>query len=151
VLLFDEADSLFGRRIEAEDATDRFANMQVNLLLNLIEDYDGFVVLTTNLKGALDTAFLRRIAYKVAFEMPEHDERVALWEYHLPPSIPRAADVDLDTLASEFDTVAGGDIKNAVLRAALAAGGDQPVTQRQLRYSMINELRANGSVIADRK
>jgi len=118
--------------------------------LNLIEDYDGFVVLTTNLKQALDSAFLRRIAYKVVFEMPEHDERVALWEYHLPPSIPRDRDVDVETLADEFDGVAGGDIKNAVLRAALAAGGARPVTQQMLRQSIINELRANGAVVAER-
>jgi hypothetical protein len=72
-LLFDEADSLFGKRVETKDSTDRYANMQVNLLLNLIEDYDGFVVLTTNLKGALDDAFLRRIVYKIVFEMPERD------------------------------------------------------------------------------
>ncbi len=150
-LLFDEADSLFSKRVEAKDSTDRYSNMQVNLLLNLIEDYDGFVVLTTNLKGALDDAFLRRIVYKIVFEMPEHDELVALWEYHLPSSIPRAQDVDLDALAEEFRTIAGGDIKNAVLRAALAAGGERPVTLEMLRKSMINELRANGGVVADRR
>jgi ATP-dependent 26S proteasome regulatory subunit len=150
VLLFDEADSLFGRRIEAEDATDRFANMQVNLLLNLIEDYDGVAILTTNLKGALDTAFLRRIVYKLAFEMPEHEQLVALWDYHLPPAIPRDRSVDLEQLADEFDSVAGGDIKNAVLRAALAARDGEPITQELLRRAMINELRANGNVIADR-
>ncbi|MEO6777391.1 MAG: ATP-binding protein [Kofleriaceae bacterium] len=150
-LLFDEADSLFGKRVEAKDSTDRHANMQVNLLLNLIEDYDGFVVLTTNLKGSLDDAFLRRIVYKIVFEMPEHDELVALWEYHLPSAIPRGNDVDLDALAEEFSTITGGDIKNAVLRAALAAGGEQPITQNMLRRSVINELRANGGVVADRR
>lgn len=150
-LLFDEADSLFSKRVDAKDSTDRYANMQVNLLLNLIEDYDGFCVLTTNLKGSLDDAFLRRIVYKIVFEKPEHDELVALWEYHLPESIPRDADVDLGALAEEFDTIAGGDIKNAVLRAALAAGGDAPVTQSMLRRSVINELRANGGVVADRR
>ncbi|MEO6776289.1 MAG: ATP-binding protein [Kofleriaceae bacterium] len=150
-LLFDEADSLFSKRIEAKDSTDRYANMQVNLLLNLIEDYDGFCVLTTNLKGSLDDAFLRRIVYKIVFEKPGHDELVALWEYHMPPSIPRHTDVDLDALAEEFDMIAGGDIKNAVLRAALAAGGETPITQGMLRRSLINELRANGGVVADRR
>jgi ATP-dependent 26S proteasome regulatory subunit len=150
-LLFDEADSLFGKRVDAKDSTDRYANMQVNLLLNLIEDYDGFVVLTTNLKGALDDAFLRRIVYKIVFEMPEHDELVALWDYHLPPHIPRAKDVDLDQLADEFSTIAGGDIKNAVLRAALATEGQREITREMLRRSMINEIRANGGVVSDRR
>jgi SpoVK/Ycf46/Vps4 family AAA+-type ATPase len=149
VLLFDEADSLFGKRLEAKDSTDRYANMQVNILLNLIEDYDGFVVLTTNLQGSLDDAFLRRITYKIQFEMPEHAELVALWDYHLSPGIPRASDVDLDALAEEFDTIAGGDIRNAVLRAALAAGGEGSVTQPLLRRSMISEMRAKGGVVAD--
>ncbi len=149
-LLFDEADSLFGKRVDADDAVDRHANMQINVLLNLIEDYDGFVVLTTNMKGALDSAFLRRIVYKIGFDLPELEERLALWEYHLPGEIPRAEDVDLPALAEEFDKVSGGDIKNAVLRAALATAGETPVTQEILRRSMINELRANGSVIADR-
>ncbi len=148
-LLFDEADSLFGKRVDAEDSIDRHANMQINVLLNLIEDYDGFVVLTTNMKGALDSAFLRRIIYKIGFDLPDYDERLALWEYHLPPEIPRAEGVDLTEVAEEFDRVSGGDIKNAVLRAALSTRGESSVTQEILRRSMINELRANGSVIAD--
>ena len=147
-LLFDEADSLFGKRVEARDATDRYANMQINLLLNLIEDYDGFVVLTTNLRGALDDAFLRRIVYKIVFDKPEQEQLLALWEYHLPGTINRADDVDLQALAEEFDQLTGGDIKNAVLRATLAAADEEPITQQMLRRAVINELRANGSVIA---
>jgi len=146
-LLFDEADSLFGKRIEAKDATDRYANTQINILLNLIEDYDGFVVLTTNLKGALDDAFLRRIIYKIVFERPEEEQLIALWDYHLPVSIARAPDVDLAALADEFDQLAGGDIKNAVLRATLGTGEDEPITQQVLRRAVVNELRANGNVV----
>lgn len=146
-LLFDEADSLFGKRLDAKDSTDRHANMQINMLLNLIEDYDGFVVLTTNLKGALDDAFLRRIIYKIVFDKPEHDELVALWEYHLPSSILRAKDVDTRKLAEDFDQLSGGDVKNAVLRATLITSGDKPITQKMLRRAVINELRANGKVV----
>lgn len=146
-LLFDEADALFGKRLEAKDSTDRSANMQVNMLLNLIEDYDGFVVLTTNLKGALDDAFLRRIIYKIVFDKPDVDELTALWEYHLPPSIARAGDVDTVALAEEFDQLCGGDVKNAVLRATLAASGDDAITQQMLRRAVLNELRANGKVV----
>lgn len=150
-LLFDEADSLFGKRIDAQDATDRHANMQINVLLNLIEDYDGFVVLTTNMKGALDSAFLRRIMFKINFELPELEERLALWRYHLPMDIPQAQDVDLAALAREFDRTSGGEIKNAVLRAVLMTRGEAPVTQAILHRSMASELRANGSVIVDSK
>jgi SpoVK/Ycf46/Vps4 family AAA+-type ATPase len=150
-LLFDEADSLFGKRVEAHDASDRYANMQINVLLNLIEDYDGFVVLTTNMKGALDSAFLRRIVFKVSFELPDVEERAALWEYHLPPEIPRTSDVDLMALAREFERVSGGDIKNAVLRAVLQAGAEGGISQAILHRSMANELRANGSLIPERK
>ena len=150
-LLFDEADSLFGKRVDAQDAVDRHANMQINVLLNLIEDYDGFVVLTTNMKGALDSAFLRRIVFKIGFDMPDVEERIALWNYHLPNEIPRAPDVDIARLAREFDKVSGGDIKNAVLRAALATDGTKPITQELLQRSMANELRANGAVIADQR
>jgi hypothetical protein len=147
-LLFDEADSLFGKRVDAKDATDRHANMQINVLLNLIEDYDGFVVLTTNMKGALDSAFLRRIVYKIAFDLPDLEERIALWKYHLPDSIPQAR-IDYHALADEFDRTSGGDIKNAVTRAVLSCRGQAPVTESLLVRCMQNELRANGSVIAD--
>jgi AAA+ superfamily predicted ATPase len=147
-LLFDEADSLFGKRVDARDATDRHANMQINVLLNLIEDYDGFVVLTTNMKGALDSAFLRRIVYKIAFELPDLDERISLWRYHLPDSIPHAR-IDFTNLAEEFDRTSGGDIKNAVLRAVLSCHGETPVTQTLLKRAMERELRANGSVIVE--
>lgn len=146
-LLFDEADSLFGKRIEAEDATDRYANLQINMLLNLIEDYDGFVVLTTNLKGALDDAFLRRIIYKIVYDKPEEEQLVALWEYHLPSSLPRAQDVNIAKLAEEFDQLTGGDIKNAVLRASLGSAEGEPISHEMLRRAVINELRANGGVV----
>jgi AAA+ superfamily predicted ATPase len=148
-LLFDEADSLFGKRVEAQDSNDRHANMQINVLLNLIEDYDGFVVLTTNMKGALDTAFLRRIIFKIGFDLPDFDERLSLWSYHLSPEIPRSPDVDLEALADRFDRISGGDIKNAVLRAVLQTRAQAPVTQADLVKAMANELRANGSVISE--
>jgi len=115
----------------------------------LIEDYDGFVVLTTNMKGALDSAFLRRIVFKIGFDLPDFNERLALWGYHLPREMPRAADVDLAALAHEFDRTSGGDIKNAVLRAALATRGQTPITQELLHRAMANELRANGSVVLE--
>ena len=150
LLLFDEADSLFAKRVQAKDSVDRFANMQVNLLLNLVEDYDGFVVLTTNLKSGLDAAFLRRIAFKIPFTLPEYEERLALWRIHLPDEVPKAPDLNLENLAETFDRISGGEVKNAVLRAALMARGEQPITQAMLERAALSELQSAGSVIQDR-
>jgi SpoVK/Ycf46/Vps4 family AAA+-type ATPase len=100
------------------------------------------------MKGALDSAFLRRIVFKIAFDLPDLEERMALWKYHLPPSIPIEADLDFEALAEEFDRTSGGDIKNAVLRAVLASRG-QTVTHAALRRAMQSELRPNGSVIPE--
>lgn len=150
LLLFDEADSLFAKRVQAKDATDRYTNMQTNLLLNLVEDYEGLVILTTNMKSGIDTAFLRRVAFKVTFSAPEEAERLALWKKHLPGSAPLAEDVDLSELARDYERVAGGDIKNAVLRAAFRAWPDSAITQSLLREALAAEVRASGGVISDR-
>jgi adenylate kinase family enzyme len=145
-LLFDEADSLFAKRVDVKDSTDRYANMQVNVLLNLIDDYEGLVIMTTNLKRSLDQALLRRVAYKVDFEMPEPAERAALWSCHLAP-LRCTQGTDLDGLAREF-AVAGGEIRNAVTRAALQVGAGGEITMDILRTAMRSELRARGSVVA---
>jgi hypothetical protein len=142
ILLFDEADSLFTRRVAVRDASDRASNMQVNLLLQLIEDYDGFVILTTNLKTGIDSAFLRRIAYRIGFELPEVDERAALWSAHLPAC---SETMDLDVTRLAQSQASGGQIKNAVLRAALASGGT--LTQRALERALAAELESSGTVV----
>lgn len=146
LLLFDEADSLFSKRVEVSDAQDRYANMQVNVLLNLIEDYSGLVILTTNLKASMDTAFLRRVAFKITFDVPDVDERRGLWEMHLPPEVPRAPDLDLELLAREFRT-SGGEIRNAVYRAVLMAGPHRALTDAMLRRSVSLEIEGTGGVV----
>ena len=146
ILLFDEADSLFARRVSVKDAQDRYANMQVNVLLSLIDDYRGFVILTTNLNGSLDDAFARRIPYKLAFTKPEMNERLALWQRLLPPRLPLAADVDLGSIARDFD-LTGALIKNAIYRAAAAVVEGGAVSDAMLRHAIFREMASDGRLV----
>jgi ATPase family associated with various cellular activities (AAA) len=128
VLLFDEADSLFGKRSEVNEAKDRYANIEVSYLLQRIERYDGIAILTTNLLKNIDHAFLRRIDVLAEFALPEPDERLALWRLGFPASAPMGPDVDLEALADRFK-LAGGNIHSVCLTAAfLAAEGEGVIT-----------------------
>ncbi|MDP6942804.1 MAG: ATP-binding protein [Myxococcota bacterium] len=120
VLLFDEADSLFSKRVEVKHANDRFANMEVNTLLQLVERHDGLVLLTTNLKTSLDSAFERRLSFKVNFPFPDEDTRAMIWQRLIPKECPIADDIDFEELGENFE-LSGGHIKNAVVRAAYRA------------------------------
>ncbi|HSL33119.1 MAG TPA: ATP-binding protein, partial [Candidatus Limnocylindrales bacterium] len=123
VLLFDEADALFGKRSEVKDARDRYANVEVAYLLQRMESFDGVAILTTNLRANVDEAFIRRLDAIVDFPLPEHDHRLLLWGRNLPAGVPRADDVDLEFLARRFK-LSGGDIRNICVAAAyLAAAG----------------------------
>ncbi len=148
MLLFDEADSLFGRRsTSASSANDRYANMEVNLLLQEIERYDGITVLTTNLFGNLDDALQRRIQFRVTFPFPEDAERGGIWKVLMPPEAPLGADVDFAELGRRFE-LAGGHIKNALLRAAYKAredGGD--ICMRHLASAALAECEAQGKLV----
>ena len=119
VLLFDEADSLFGKRTDIRDSNDRFANAQTNYLLQRIESYDGIVLLTSNSRARFDSAFARRLDCVLEFNLPSPDERRALWLAHLGEHH-ELAPAELNQLAALAD-VAGGHIRNAVLTAALIA------------------------------
>ena len=120
MLLFDEADSLFGKRTEVKSSVDRYANLEVNYLLQRIEHFDGIVILTTNLESAIDDAFSRRIQFRVAFEEPDEDARQKLWDVLIPEEVPLAQDVDIEELAKLYE-LSGGYIKEVVLRAASLA------------------------------
>jgi len=120
MLLFDEADSLFGKRTKLETAQDRFANLEVNYILQRMESFDGVSVLTTNAESAIDPALQRRLNFRIRFPEPELDERAQLWRQLLPPSTNLHAAVDFQALAERFD-MTGGYIKNAVVRAAVIA------------------------------
>ncbi|HEX4455025.1 MAG TPA: ATP-binding protein [Kofleriaceae bacterium] len=119
MLLFDEADSLFGKRTELKSAQDRFANLEVNYILQRMETFDGVSVLTTNAESAIDPALQRRLNFRIRFPEPEADERARLWKQLLPPSA-GLGDLDFVPLAERFD-MTGGYIKNAVVRAAVIA------------------------------
>ena len=99
VLLFDEADALFGKRSEVQDAHDRYANVEIAYLLQRMELFDGLAVLTTNLRANLDEAFTRRLDAIVDFPMPEDDDRRRLWDSTSRPACPASDDLDLDFLA----------------------------------------------------
>jgi SpoVK/Ycf46/Vps4 family AAA+-type ATPase len=126
VLLFDEADALFGKRSDVKDSHDRYANMEVSYLLQRMEAYRGLAILTTNLKDAIDTAFLRRIRFIVRFPFPDIEQRQQIWQQVFPPSVPTQG-LNYSQLAKL--NVAGGIIRNIALGAAfLAADAGQPVT-----------------------
>ncbi|MHB1224851.1 MAG: ATP-binding protein [Gemmatimonadaceae bacterium] len=123
ILLFDEADALFGKRSEVHDAHDRYANIEISYLLQRMEEYDGIAILSTNLRGNLDAAFVRRLAFTVHFPFPDAASRAAIWRGVWPAEVPLADDVDLDALAAHFP-VSGGNIRNIALAAAFLAAAD---------------------------
>jgi hypothetical protein len=120
VLLFDEADALFGKRTEVRDAHDRYANVEVAYLLQRIEQHDGVVVLATNLRKNIDEAFLRRLAFAVEFPLPDREHRRLIWRRMFPPAAPLDPALDLDLLADRFE-LSGGSIRNVAVEAAFAA------------------------------
>jgi hypothetical protein len=123
ILFFDEADALFGKRSDVQDAHDRYANLEVAYLLQRMESYAGAVVLATNYRQNIDEAFLRRLDFVVDFPFPEAVDRERIWRLLLPRPAPRAEDVDLAFLAHQFK-LAGGNIRNASLAAAFLAAED---------------------------
>lgn len=145
MLFFDEADALFGKRSEVKDAHDRYANVEVGFLLQRLEVHEGITVLATNLKRNIDDAFLRRLQIVAEFPLPKAEQRKLIWERHLP--VERADDIDLELLGSRFE-LAGGDIRNAVLAAALfAADEHQPIGMAHLVRGLVRELRKGGRLI----
>jgi hypothetical protein len=127
ILLFDEADALFGKRSEVKDSRDRYANVEVSYLLQRMERYPGLAILTTNLKSGIDTAFLRRIRFVVQFPFPDVAQRAEIWRRIFPAQTP-LHQVDMAQLAQL--NIAGGNIRNIALNAAfLAADAGEPSVQ----------------------
>lgn len=130
VLLFDEADALFGKRSEVRDSHDRYANIEVSYLLQRMESYRGLAILTTNLRGALDSAFLRRIRFIVSFPFPDLELRTRIWSQIFPAETPTQS-LDFNKLARL--NVTGGNIRNIAINAAfLAADLGEPVRMNHL-------------------
>ncbi|MCR1782752.1 ATP-binding protein [Nocardioides carbamazepini] len=147
VLFFDEADSVFGKRAEVKDARDRYANLEVSYLLQRLEEYDGVVVLATNLPGNIDEAFLRRIHEVVHFTEPSVDERRAIWQRHLADGRMPVDEIDVGGLASRFD-LTGGQIRNIVLAAAFRAVDEGTgVSLTHVNAAIAGELRKLGRMV----
>jgi hypothetical protein len=149
VLLFDEADAIFGQRSEVRDARDRYANVEIAYLLQRMEQFDGLAVLTTNLRANIDEAFLRRLDAVVDFPMPEVADRLAIWHLHLPERIPTMPDVDLRFMAEHFE-LAGGHIRNICLTAAyLAADRDGRVSMADIVHGAEREYSKMGRLTVE--
>jgi SpoVK/Ycf46/Vps4 family AAA+-type ATPase len=118
ILLFDEADALFGKRSEVKDSHDRYANIEVGYLLQRMETYRGLAILTTNMRDALDAAFVRRIRFIVPFPFPDVAQRAQIWQRVFPGATPTKG---LDTEQLARLNVAGGNIRNIALGAAFLA------------------------------
>jgi AAA+ superfamily predicted ATPase len=123
ILFFDEADAIFGKRSEVKDAHDRYANIEVGYLLQKMEEYDGVVILATNLRKNMDDAFVRRLHVAIDFPFPEEADRLRIWRKVFPPEAPLETDIDLAFMARQF-RLAGGNIRNIALLAAFLAAED---------------------------
>ncbi len=146
IILFDEADSLFAKRTEVKSSVDRYANLEVNFLLQRLDSFEGIAILTTNFGTAIDAAFKRRLSFRLTFPFPDEEMREQLWRAHLPPDLPVAGVFDLAALARRY-RMSGGYIRNATLRAAfLAAEEHVPLTQEHLERAIRAEFREIGKL-----
>lgn len=148
VLLFDEADAVFGKRSEVKSSHDRYANLESAYLLQRLEAFDGIAVLTTNLRANIDDAFTRRLDLVVDFPFPDAEQRTALWRSCLAAT-PCADDLALDVCAKEFE-LSGGAIRSAAVTAGyLAAGRGEAVSAEDVRAGARREYRKMGRLVPD--
>ncbi|GAX37246.1 AAA family ATPase [Nodularia sp. NIES-3585] len=150
ILFFDEADALFGKRSEVQDARDRYANIEVGYLLQKMEEYEGIAILTTNLRSNMDEAFERRLRFIIEFYPPDANNRHLIWQRIIPENAPCSPDLDLEFLANNFETT-GANIRNIVLTAAFLAADDGGVIEMvHLIRSMRREYQKRGQILRDR-
>ena len=146
MLFFDEADALFGKRSEVKDAHDRYANVEIAYLLQKMEEYEGIVILATNLRRNMDDAFSRRMHHVIEFPFPDAEHRERIWRSILPPAAPVAADVNFSFLARQFE-LTGGSIRNIALAAVfLAAEEAAPIRMEHCVIATALELQKNGKL-----
>ncbi|MHB9033632.1 MAG: ATP-binding protein [Anaerolineae bacterium] len=149
ILFFDEADALFGKRSEVKDAHDRYANIEIAYLLQRTEEYNGLVILASNVKKNMDEAFVRRLHFIIDFPFPEEAERLEIWKRTFPRQVPLDADIDLPFLARKFK-MAGGNIRNIILTAAfLAADEHSIVCMRHLIRGASYEYQKMGKLVVE--
>jgi len=146
ILFFDEADALFGKRTEVKDAHDRYANIETSYLLQKMEEYEGMVILATNLRSNMDEAFTRRIRFIVEFPFPDAALRARIWKSHFPGEAPVRDGIDYDFLARRFQ-VAGGSIRNIVLNTAfLAAESNEEISMEHILHGVRREFEKIGKL-----
>jgi len=150
ILLFDEADSLFGKRTEVRSSNDRYANLETNYLLQRMESFTGICLLTSNHESNMDPAFQRRLSLHLRFQVPDFDERERLWRAMLPSEAPVDTNIDFQSLARRFE-MTGGYIRNAALRAAfLAAEQGTPICEAHLEHAARMEYDGMGKISGTR-
>lgn len=148
IILFDEADSLFGKRTDVKDSNDKNANNETSYLLQKMEEYDGVSILTTNKFNNFDDAFRRRIKFVVSFPMPDFNMRKELWQKVFPSKAPIAEDFDPWFLAENFE-ISGSNIKSiAVYASYLAASEQSNITMKHILKALKYELQKSGKIIS---
>jgi hypothetical protein len=148
ILFFDECDALFGKRTTVHDAHDRYANIEIAYLLQKLDEHDGLSILATNLKQNLDVAFVRRLGFIVEFPFPDEESRRRLWQSIWPSKVPRAKNLDLEFMATQFK-LPGGAVKNIAVAAAFLAaeqGGD--LKTEHLLWAARREIEKSGRRVA---
>ena len=149
LILFDEADSLFAKRSEVKSSNDRYANLEVNYLLQRLDTFEGIAILTSNLDGSIDPAFKRRLSMRLFFPFPDEELRAKLWAAHVTTRIPTTGTLDFTALARRW-ALSGGYIRNSALRAAfLAAQDGTPLAQQHLERAVLLEYRELGKLADD--
>lgn len=149
ILFFDEADALFGKRSEVRDSHDRYANIEIAYLLQKMDEYDGVVILATNLRKNMDEAFARRMHFAVEFPLPEEPERYRIWQNIFPEEAPLAKNIDYSFLARQF-RMSGGNIKNIALGAAfLAAQDGETITMKNVIRATKREYQKMGKLCTE--
>jgi AAA+ superfamily predicted ATPase len=152
ILLFDEADSLFAKRTEVRSSNDRYANLEVNYLLQRLDAFEGIAILTTNAGTSIDQAFKRRMSFRLSFPFPDEETREQLWRAHLPSELPIAGPLALGALAHKYQ-LSGGYIRNACLRAAFLAAQEETVLHQRhleravaLEFAELGKLSSTGAI-----
>lgn len=148
ILFFDEADSIFGKRTNVQNAHDKYANQEVSYLLQRIESHPGIVILATNQKGNMDTAFVRRFQFIIEFEVPGEDERLLLWEDNFPKGVKLDANVSLKKIANQYE-LTGANIVNIIQYSCLKAACDETnvITHEHILAGIRREFQKEGKLM----
>jgi ATP-dependent 26S proteasome regulatory subunit len=149
ILLFDEADALFGKRSNVKDAHDRYANLEVSYLLQKMEEYEGLAILTTNLRNNMDEAFTRRLQFIIDFSLPNEKQRHQIWQKAFPKDTPCEDDLGFSFLAHNFE-LTGANIRSIALRSAFFAVKESSIVERRHVIQAIRrEYQKTGKILKD--